>query len=41
VGRLICSHIWGGGITDEEVLQEARIDFPRAEIAQEMTTYEV
>ncbi|MEL7602623.1 MAG: MBL fold metallo-hydrolase [Bacillota bacterium] len=41
VGRLICSHIWGGGITDEEVLQEARIDFPRAEIAQEMMTYEV
>ena len=41
VGRLICSHLWGGGPVEEEILQEARIDFPTAEVAQEMTTYEV
>lgn len=41
VGRLLCTHIWGGGIPDELVLQEAQVDFPAAEIAREMSTYEI
>jgi len=41
VGRLLCTHIWGGGYTDEQVLAEAREGFPGAEVVQEMKSYEI
>ena len=39
VGRLLCTHIWGGGYTDEQILKEARKEFPAAEVVEEMGTY--
>ena len=36
VGRLLCTHIWGGGYTDEQILKEARKEFPAAEVVEEM-----
>lgn len=39
VGRLICTHIWGGGYTDETVLAEACEEYPKAEAATELLTY--
>ncbi len=41
VGKLICSHIWGGGYSDEQVLFEARQAFDRAIVATEMQSYNV
>jgi ribonuclease BN (tRNA processing enzyme) len=41
VKQLICTHIWGGSIDDAGVLGEARAEFPTAEVAVEMRTYEV
>ncbi len=39
VGRLLCTHVWGGGYTDAQILEEAREAFPPAEVVQEMGTY--
>ncbi len=39
VGRLICTHIWGGAPVEEELLLEARANFPASEIAQEARQY--
>ena len=41
VGKLLCTHLWGGGIPEDQVLLEARRHFPSAQIAQEMHIYEV
>ncbi len=39
VGRLLCTHLWGGGYSEQQILQEVRESFPAAEIAQEMGVY--
>lgn len=41
VGKLLCTHIWGGGVSDEQVLEEAKQAFPNTEVAQEMRIYEL
>ncbi len=41
VGRLLCTHVWGGGYTDEEIAAEAREHFPSAEVVKEMGVYYV
>ncbi len=41
VNKLICTHIWGGGYSDEQVLLEARQAFDRAIAATEMQSYNV
>ncbi len=41
VKRLICTHIWGGGYTDEMILKEASEAFPDAEVAEELFAYNV
>jgi len=40
VGQLLCSHIFAG-YTDEQVLKEARMAFPNAQVVQEMQSYEI
>ncbi len=40
-GRLIMTHIWGGGMEEEQMQADARTFFPASEIAREMATYEV
>ena len=39
VKNLLCTHIWGGGYTAEQVLSEASVEYPRAQVVQEMKTY--
>ena len=39
VGRLICTHVWGGGYPDELILKEASEAYPHAEVAGELLTY--
>lgn len=41
VKQLICTHLWGGGYTEEQILHEVKEFYPTALIAQEMHTYEV
>ncbi len=41
VGRLLCTHVWGGGHMDADILYEARQMFPDAQVAQEMASYEI
>lgn len=42
VGRLLCTHLWGGGgIIEDLVLREAQEAFPAVEVVQEMMTYEI
>jgi len=39
VGQLLCSHIWGGGTTDAQVLREAAAVFPNALVVEELHEY--
>ena len=41
VGALLCTHVWGGGVADEQILDEARLAFANTEVAQEMRLYEI
>lgn len=41
VGQLICTHLWGGGIPEDQVLSEARAEFENTVVAQEMHIYEI
>lgn len=39
VGRLICTHIWGGSPVEENLLLEAKTNFPAAMLAEEGRQY--
>ncbi len=39
VGRLFCTHIWGGGYTDEQIVAEARRFFRNSFAIKEMGVY--
>lgn len=39
VKKLVCTHLWGGGPDEAQLLQEARTQFPDSVIAQEMHSY--
>lgn len=41
VKRLLCTHLWGGGVLEDELQKEAQRYFLQTEIAQEMQTYEI
>lgn len=41
VGRLLCTHLLGDLVPEEQYLREAREEFPAAEMAQELMTYEI
>lgn len=41
VGRVLLTHLWGGGVDEQQLLHDAQAYFPAAEIAREMATYEV
>lgn len=41
IGKLLCTHIWGGGIPEDQILAEAQALFPNTEVAQEMKVYEI
>jgi len=41
VGRLLCTHLFGDVVPEEAYLREAQEEFPPAEIAQEMMSYEI
>lgn len=41
VKQLLCTHIWGGGYTDEDVLAEVTPIFPNALVAEELHEYYV
>lgn len=39
VKRLVCTHLWGGGCDEAQLLKEARAQFPDASVAEEMRSY--
>ncbi len=41
VRKLLCTHIWGGGYTDAQVLEEVKPVFPQAQVAVEMRSYQI
>lgn len=41
VGKLLLSHLWGGGVDEEKMLNDAKAYFKNSEIAKEMSTYTV
>ena len=39
VKKLVCTHLWGGGCNEAQMLEEARAQFPDAVVAEEMQSY--
>ncbi len=39
VKQLVCTHIWGGGYTDAQILKEVSPIYPQALVAEEMHEY--
>lgn len=41
IGQLLCTHIWGGGTTDAQILREAAAIFPNALVVEELHEYSI